>query len=305
MDKTLESKIKPSNMSNDKEIQKTEQIHETQKSKLPQKPIQRIEELLTIYEKDTLPALLKRHNLDPDTFKYRVLNQIKQNDDLIRAYQENPASLFASIMAAAEVGLAPTAGEFFFIPRKVNGKLTVCPQIGYLGLVKILLRSGKIDAVQTRCVFEGDNFKIMYGSEETLYHEPNLDSAHNSNTLKFVYATAFLKNGRHQFTVLSKEQLMKLKSLSRYENHLYFNDAKDPEFWMLRKTALIQLSKLLPKDLFSSEAIDMANKIEGGAIFTLDEDNKIKIIDGNVMPTMQSKKKNMGQFLDSIPEFED
>ncbi len=159
--------------------------------------------------------------------------------------------------------------------------------------------------VQTRCVFEGDVFAIKYGSEETLHHEPNMDAVHSSNNLKFVYATAFLKNGRHQFTVLSKDQLMKLKSLSKYENHLYFNDAKDPEFWMLRKTALIQLSKLLPKDLFSSEAIEMANKIEGGAVFTLDEDNRIKIIDGNVMPTMQSKKKNMGQFLDSIPEFED
>jgi recombination protein RecT len=293
-------------MSNENQPPKTNEETSLAKSinKPALKPIQKIEEVLSVYEKDMLPALLKKHNLDPDTFKYRVLNQIKQNDDLIRAYQENPASLFACIMAAAEVGLAPTAGEFFLIPRKVNNKLTVCPQIGYLGLVKILLRSGKIDAVHTRCVFEGDNFKIMYGSEETLYHEPNLDAPQNTNTLKFVYATAFLKNGRHQFTVLSKDQLLKLKALSKYDNHLYFNDAKDPEFWMLRKTALIQLSKLLPKDLFSSEAIDMANKIEGGAVFTLDEDGKMKMIDANVMPTMSSRKKNMGQFLDGIPEFD-
>lgn len=292
-------------MSNEKEIKKAEQQPEEPKNRAALKPIQKIEELLIMYEKDTIPALLKKHNIEPDTFRYRVLNQIKQNENLIRAYQENPSSLFASILAAAEVGLAPSAGEFFLIPRKVNGRLTVCPQIGYLGLVKILLRSGKIDAVQTRCVFEGDVFKVMYGSEESLHHEPSFDTEHSSKTLKFVYATAFLKNGRHQFTVLSKDQLVKLKSLSRYDNDLYFNDAKDPEFWMLRKTALIQLSKLLPKDLFSSEAIEWANKIEGGAVFTLDEDNKLKILDGNVMPTMQSRKKNMGQFLDNIPEFED
>jgi recombination protein RecT len=292
-------------MSTDKELKKVVPQVEEEKSKVALKPIQRIEELLRLYEKETLPALLKKHNIEPDTFRYRVLNQIKQNEDLIRAYQENPSSLFASIMAAAEVGLAPSAGEFFFVPRKINGKMTVCPQIGYLGLVKILLRSGKIQMVQARCVFEGDVFKIMYGSDETLYHEPNLEAERSSNTLKFVYATAFLANGRHQFCVLSKEQLMKLKSLSKYDNSLYFNDAKDPEYWMLRKTALIQLSKLLPKDLFGSEAIDMANKIESGAIFTLDENNNIKIIDGNVMPTMQNKKKNMSQFLDSIPDFED
>ena len=109
---------------------------------------------------------------------------------------ENPGSLFASILAAAEIGLTPNNGEFYLIPRKINGKLTVVPQIGYQGIVSILLRSKKIESIQTRCVFEGDNFEVRYGSEETIYHSPNLEVEQSSQSLKYVYATAFLANKR-------------------------------------------------------------------------------------------------------------
>jgi len=289
-------------MSNEKTTQPENQANLVKSPEKALSPIQKIESYLAKYELDVLPALLKKHNVDAGSFKYRVLSAIKSNEKLIQAYMENPSSLFASILAAAEIGLTPNNGEFYLIPRKVNNRLTVVPQIGYQGIVSILLRSGKIESIQTRCVFEGDSFEVRYGSEETLHHVPDLDVEHSSKTLKYVYANAFLANKRQQFTVLTKAQLLKLKSLSRYDNELYFNDAKDPEFWMLRKTALIQLSKLLPKDLYGSDAVDMANKIEGGAVLTLDENNRIKILDTNHMPTL--KKSAGGSFFDQVPDLE-
>lgn len=289
-------------MSNDKSTQPENQANVVKSSDKALTPIQKIENYLGKYELDVLPALLKKHNVDPGSFKYRVLSAIKSNEKLIQAYLENPSSLFASILAAAEIGLTPNNSDFYLIPRKVNNRLTVVPQIGYQGIVSILLRSGKIESIQTRCVFEGDLFEVRYGSEETLLHNPNLDVEQSSKTLKYVYAMAFLANKRQQFTVLTKAQLLKLKGLSRYDNELYFNDQKDPEFWMLRKTALIQLSKLLPKDLYGSDAVDMANKIEGGAVLTLDENNRIKIMDTNNMPTMRKSANN--SFFDSIPDLE-
>ena len=285
-------------MSNEKEKQKDVQVS----AEKPLTPAQRIEQQLSRYEEQILPSLLKMHNVDASSFKYRVLSAIKSNDKLIEAYLQNPSSLFASILAAAEVGLTPNAGEFYLIPRKINGKLTIVPQIGYQGLVRILLRSGKIESIQTRCVFDGDAFEVRYGSEETIQHIPNLDVEQSSQTLKYVYATAFFNNKRQQFTILTKAQLLKLKSLSRYDNELYFNDAKDPEFWMLRKTALIQLSKLLPKDLYGSDAVDMANKLEGGAVLTLDDNGKIKVMDTNFMPTL--KKSGNNNFFQDLPDIE-
>jgi recombination protein RecT len=289
-------------MKENQEVQKQSEATTPKEPAKPLTPVQRIEEYLVRYEENVLPTLLKKHGIDAGAFKYRVLSVIKQNEKLVQAYIENPSSMFASILAAAEIGLTPSNGEFYLIPRKVNGKLTVVPQIGYQGIVSILLRSGKIESIQTRCVFEGDTFEVRYGSEETLHHVPNLDVEQSSDTLKYVYAVAFLSNKRSQFTILNKNQLLKLKSLSRYDNELYFNDVKDPEFWMLRKTALIQLSKLLPKDLYGNEAVEMANKIEGGAVFTLDENNRIKVLETNVMPTL--KKSGSSAFFDQVPEIE-
>jgi recombination protein RecT len=296
LDYSLESKIKTIKMSDEKQIQKS--VENDSKKVLT--PAQRIEQQLSLYEKEVLPSLLKMHNVDASSFKYRVLSAVKANEKLIEAYLVNPSSLFASILAAAELGLTPANGEFYLIPRKINNKPTIVPQIGYQGLVRILLRSPKIESIQTRCVFEGDTFEVRYGSEETIFHVPNLDVEQSSSTLKYVYATAFLNNKRQQFTILTKAQLQKLKSMSKYDNELYFNDVKDPEFWMLRKTALIQLSKLLPKDLYGSDAVDMANKIEGGAVFTLDESGKVKVLDTSFMPTL--KKSGGHNFFQDLPE---
>jgi hypothetical protein len=55
---------------------------------------------------------------------------------------------------------------------------------------------------------------------------------------------------------------------------------------MERKAALIQLSKLLPKDYYSKKAIGMDNMMEGGAVITLDENNQVKIVEGTpIKPT--------------------
>ena len=57
--------------------------------------------------------------------------------------------------------------------------------------------------------------------------------------------------------------------------------------WMEKKCALVQLSKLLPKDYYSKKAIGMDSMIDGGATITLDENNQVKIIEnvGSVKPS--------------------
>jgi recombination protein RecT len=257
--------------------------------KEPQKPItpiQRFQGYMETYKENVLPALLKKHNIEPAQFVQIVLSEIKKNEKLLLAFNENPASMFASILAGAEIGLIPSdmLGEFYLIPRKIEGKMTVTPLIGYKGLVNIILRSGEVTKVHTQCVFEGEEFEPIYGLEPNIIHKPNYEIERSSKTLKFVYAVAKLKNGDYQFEVLSRGDIVKINSLSRYDNALYFNDQKDPQMWMVRKTALIQLAKMLPKDFYGKKAVEMDNQLTGGAILTLDEDNNIKILDGKKIP---------------------
>jgi len=271
----------------------------------PAKPltaIQLFNNSLEAYKKQVLPNLLSKHNIEPAQFVQIVVSELKKNPKLIDAFKENPSSLFASILAGAEIGLIPSdmLGEFYLIPRRIDGKQTVTPLIGYKGLVSILLRSGEITKIHTECVYEGDHFEAIYGLEQNIIHKPNFDTERSANTLKFVYAVAKLKNGDYQFQVLSKGEILKIKALSRYDNDLYFNDKKDPQMWMVRKTALIQLSKMLPKDFYGKKAVEMDGQLEGGAILSLDEDNNIKIIDGKKVTSL--KQASVINTINSLPE---
>ena len=300
-------------MSKEKEPQKeqtiqTEIVLEEKKEVSPVKqltPVQKFNQYLEAYKQNILPDLLKKHNIEPAQFVQIVVSELKKNERLQLAFQQNPSSMFASILAGAEIGLIPSdmLGEFYLIPRKIDGKMTVTPLIGYKGLHNIILRSGEVTKVHTECVYEGDEFEPIYGLEPNIIHKPNFSVERNANTLKFVYAVAKLKNGDYQFCVLSKNDIIKIKSLSRYDNDLYFNDSKDPQMWMVRKTALIQLSKMLPKDFYGKKAIEMDNQLEGGAYLSLDEDNNIKIIDGKrVASAKQPSAINTFNSLPEIPE---
>lgn len=294
------------------ELQLTTQVVEnvvaTPTNEVAKKPltaIQRFQSNLDAYEQTILPSLLKKHNIDAAQFKFIVLSEIKKNEKLLQAFVESPSSMFASILAGAEIGLIPSdmLGEFFLIPRKIKDKLVVTPQIGYKGIVAVLLRSGDISKIHTECVFEGDEFEAIYGLEQNIIHKPNFNAVRNSKTIKFVYAVAKLKNGEYQFTVLTKGDIIKIQQMSPYNNELYFNDATDPNNWMVRKTTLIQLAKMLPKDFYGKKAVEMDNKLEGGAMLILDENNEVKIVDGTKIVTSKyASVKNTLNLLPEIPE---
>lgn len=268
-------------------------------------PIQRFQQNLEAYEQTILPSLLKKHNIDAAQFKNIVLSEIKKNEKLLQAFQESPSTMFASILAGAEIGLLPSdmLGQFYLIPRKVDGKMVVTPQVGYKGLIDVLLRSGDITKIHTECVFEGDEFEAIYGLEQNIIHRPNFAADRSSKNLKFVYAVAKYKNGEYQFCVLTVGDIIKIQSMSKYNNDLYFNDKKDPNMWMVKKVALVQLAKLLPKDYYGKKAVEMENRLEGGAMLVLDEDNNVKIVDGNkIVTTKYASVKNTISQLPDIPE---
>ena len=125
------------------------------------------------YEKSNLSDLLETHNITPAQFKNIVINEVKKSKQMQNAFLSNPASLFASILLCAELGLHPSneIGEFYFIP--FGKKIT--PILGYKGVINLLLRGDKIHSLFSEVVYEGDEFEFEYGLEPKLTHIPNLD----------------------------------------------------------------------------------------------------------------------------------
>lgn len=249
-------------------------------------PIEKFKYKISLYEENLLPQLLKSHNIDVAQFKQIVVSEIKKNNKLLQAFMANPSSMFASIVTGAEIGLLPSEllGEFYLIPRNIkqddgNYKLTVTPLIGYKGIVKILQRSKEVSRIHTEVVYEGELFEATFGLEPNIIHKPDYNLPRTADKITHVYAVAKMKSGEYQFAIMSKEQITAVKQMSKYDNDLYFNDKSNPNRWMEKKTALIQLAKLLPKDYYGSKATELDGLLNAGATLLMDDNNTIKIVE--------------------------
>jgi len=240
---------------------------------------------ITKYEKGNLTELLATHNITPAQFKNIVINEVKKSEQMQKAFLSNPASLFASILLCAELGLHPSGeiGEFYFIPfgRKIT------PILGYKGIINLLLRGENIHSIYSEIVYEGDEFEFEYGLEPKLNHMPNLDK--RTKNMKFVYAVAKLNNGEKMFKVMSVKEIMDIVKMSKVQNPLYTNSDKDPQGWMFKKTVIKQLAKTLPKDYYGKKGVSMDDKIEGGSYLQLDDDGNIMVVEGRTIKPKRSK----------------
>jgi len=272
--------------------------------------IESFESNMSKYESKVLPSLLEKHGISPSLFVQIVVSEIKKNEKLLQAFLENPASMFASILTGAEIGLIPSEihGEFYLIPRKIKQqdgsfKMTVTPLIGYKGLVNILLRGGDVTRIHTEVVYEGDEFTPVYGLEPNIVHKPNFDAPRTADKIRYAYAVAKMKSGEYQFAVMTRAEIEAVRGMAKFENDLYFNDKMGVNRWMERKVVLNQLSKMLPKDYYSKKAIGVDNMVDGGAILTLDENNQVKIVEGT--PIKPTRYRNIYGTLSNIEQVND
>lgn len=233
------------------------------------------------YEKKNLAELLEGSSMTPAQFKQIVINELKRSPKLQEAFIKNPASLFASILHCAEMGLNPSqmVGEFFFIPYKDS----ITPILGYKGLLTLLMRSSKVKKIWSEVVYEDDDFEYELGLEPKLLHTPNHQSIRNSKNIKCIYACAKIDD-EVVFKVMFKSEIQNIINMSKVPNELFFNDRKDPEQWMAKKTVLKQLAKLMPKDDDRlKKAVSMDDNIEGGGYLIMDDNDTVRFVQGNII----------------------
>lgn len=236
----------------------------------------KFETQLQHFEKKVLTSLLVSHNMHPAQFKQIVLTEIKRSPQMMEAFRMNPQSLFAAIIHCAELGLSPSQqlGEFFFIPFKGH----IRPILGYKGLVTLLLRNNGLKTIWCESVHEADDFVYELGLDPILKHTPK-DEIRTSFTLTHVYCVVKTRDDEKPFKVLSKSELEKIIANMKNANELYWNDTKDSQFWMLKKIALKQIAKLLPKDNLGIRALAIDDQMEGGSVISLDENEQVVVLD--------------------------
>lgn len=172
-------------------------------------------------------------------------------------------SLLSALMISAQLRLMPSGvmGESYIIPYAREAKF----QLGYQGLISLIWRTGQVKSIKAIIVYEGEYFRYEEGLDTILEHTP---TALGENAKKGapigVYAVAEMVNGGRVFKVMSEEQVMDIKNMSKAKDKPDSPwNSKDPEMWMWRKTCLIQLAKLLPKSKDIRYAVERDYEGEG------------------------------------------
>ena len=173
------------------------------------------------------------------------------------------------MMDASSTGLEPFSplGHAYIVPYKNNqtGNMEAQFQAGYKGLVDLARRSGEIVSISANVVREGDLWEYEEGYDQKLKHVPNWGKR---GEITLVYAYALLKDGGRQSTVMSKDEVDRIKAKSKAK----FGPWVDFYEEMAKKTVLKRLCKLLPASTELTKALDADNAAESGVQF-VDVDN--------------------------------
>jgi recombination protein RecT len=185
---------------------------------------------------------LPKH-MDADRMARLALTVIRQTPALGNC---SPESFAGALLTASALGLEPGVnGEAYLVPYKSECQLI----IGYQGMIKLFWQHPLASHIDAQIVHENDEFDYELGLDPMLRHKPSFGDRGKPIA---VYAVAGLTTGARVFEVLTIEQAQKLRGTTRAGN------VPDPQLWMLRKTAIRQLVKRLPRSaqLANAAAVD-------------------------------------------------
>lgn len=166
------------------------------------------------------------------------------------------ASFLNAVHQAAEIGLEPNSPlqHGWLIPYGSQVQF----QIGYKGYIYLALLSGEVISLRAHVVYATDLFRVTYGLQPDIQHEPDFTGPRTDDAITFAYAVATLKNGSRQFEVMTRAEVDKIKAGSRAAS-----SGSSP--WqshfaeMAKKTAVRRLAKYLP---LSSERWSKALEVD-------------------------------------------
>jgi len=162
-----------------------------------------------------------------------------------------------------------TSAQFRFMPVGVNGEAYIIPygseakfQLGYQGYVTLFYRAG-VKSIKANIVYSNEHFRYEEGIDTILEHTPTKFGDKKGDPIG-VYCVAITPTGGKVFKVMSKDEIMNIKEISKAKDKKDSPwNSGDPELWMWKKTCLIQLAKLLPKTAEIQKAIETDFEGEG------------------------------------------
>ncbi len=209
---------------------------------------------------DALPTHMTKEH-----FSRALLTSFRRNPDLVQCEQ---STIGNAVVTAAQLGLMiGVNGSCWLIPFKNKGKDECQLVIGYQGLIDLCYRSGRVESIFADVVCENDTWKFRQGLDQVLEHVPELRGDRGDPFA--VYAIARITGSATPvYVVMSKQDVFRVRDSSKaYQSDIKYGTKRSPwsgdfveEMW--KKTALRRLSKLLPKSIELSQALEFENRHE-------------------------------------------
>lgn len=178
-------------------------------------------------------ALALPPHVPAERFVRVVMTAVQSNPDLL---EKDRQSLFESAMKCAQDGLLPDGREAALVIH--GAKVTYMPMVA--GILSKIRRSGELRSITAHVVYEHDHFDYALGDEEFIEHKPFIG---DRGKPIITYAVAHTKDGGIYREVMTEQQVMEVKAISRARNGPWSGPFADE---MRRKTAIRRLSKRLP-----------------------------------------------------------
>lgn len=176
------------------------------------------------------------NHISPEKFLRVAQTAIANNPNLLKA---DRTSLYSACMALAQQGMLPDGREASLVCFGDR----VTPLIMYQGILKKVRNSGELSTIMSEIVYEKDVFKYWIDSDgQHLNHEPLMFG--DRGKVLGAYALAKLKDGSLYCEMMSEQQILEVKKVSRSAGA---GPWSGPFFLeMYKKTVIRRLSKRLP-----------------------------------------------------------
>jgi len=189
-------------------------------------------------------------------------------------------SVLGGLMTMAQLGLRPgVLGHGWLLPLRIRGELQAQLIIGYQGLVTLAQRSGLIESISSRVVYERDEFDIEYGTSDRLTHRPYLKGDRGAEIGAYAVVKA---NGGVYWDYMSRTDLERHRDefAMAKKNGVILGPWRD-HFWaMAQKTVLKRALKYAPRstELMNAMAADDTVRVD------LRDDQEISVVSQYVGP---------------------
>lgn len=244
--------------------------------------------------KPQMALALPRH-ITPERMMRVAQTAINRNPKL----QECTAvSLSACLMDCSALGLEPDGRRAHLIPYGNTCTLI----IDYKGLVDLAYRSRMVDYIDAFVVRENDTFKLTYGTDPKIIHEPALKEA---GKMIGVYGIAVLKGvTKPKFCFMTLDEVEAIRKRSKASNSgPWVTDFEE----MAKKTVIRRMCKTLPQSPELADAIAKDDENEVTALETIAPKIPSVPVSGSFFEIPQNtttieivKKEDKAEDLDSI-----